>query len=42
MKLRDARQTLPEETYYSRLEALLVEMARIYGQEPQAISLTPE
>ena len=32
MKLRDARQTLSEEAYFSRLESLLVEMARIYGQ----------
>jgi len=32
MKLRDTRQSLTEEAYYTRLEALLVEMARIYGQ----------
>ena len=32
MTLRDARQSLSEEAYYTRLEALLVEMARIYEQ----------
>jgi len=32
MRLRDIKQTLSEEAYYTRLEALLVEMARIYVQ----------
>jgi hypothetical protein len=30
MKLRDARAQIPEETYFPRLEALLVEIARLY------------
>ncbi|UCD48655.1 MAG: hypothetical protein JSW27_14110 [Phycisphaerales bacterium] len=30
MKLRDAQAQIPEETYFSRLETLLVEIARVY------------
>ncbi len=29
-KLRDAKKDLPEDTYYARLEALLLELARLY------------
>jgi hypothetical protein len=32
MKLRDVRETLSDEEYFSRLEPLLTEIARLYGQ----------
>lgn len=36
MKLRDARDDFPEEEYFSKLEALLYQIARIYEQSDQA------
>jgi len=30
MKLRDAKEQIPEDIYFSKLEALLCEIARIY------------
>ncbi|MBN1363090.1 MAG: hypothetical protein JW993_20995 [Sedimentisphaerales bacterium] len=38
MRLRDAKESLPEDEYFSRLEALLYDIARIYEQADKGSS----
>jgi hypothetical protein len=40
--LRDRKDALPEDEYYGRLEALMVELARLYAETGTAASAGPE